>query len=355
MSEKSTEPKFLENIGLVITYKCQIACPHCVLEAGPQRKEEMKRENALAWIRQAGSYRGGRIKAVCFTGGEPFYDPRRLRELSAAAFECGMVPTAVTNAFWAVSLAKAIDTLKSIPMLRVMSISTDEHHLSQIPFERVKYAVQAASELGVNCRVTVCTEDEGDRQHHDLLEQIGRVIDRDRIDTVITFPAGRALVKLDPEKWSMSNEVPHGACAAAHTPVVFPDGRVLACVGPVIDLRNHHPMLLGSLREEPLAQILDRAEVNLVLHLLRVWGPERILELLKERGYGSLVPRRFVRNSICNLCFTLMSDTELLDALSGLSADEELIQKTAYGRQYYLQETEMVDKVTPRPYALASC
>jgi len=338
MSESSAEPGFLENIGFVITYKCQIACPHCVLEAGPHRKEEMKNEDVVAWMRQAASYRNGKIKAVCFTGGEPFYDLRKLRQLSMAAVDYGMVPTAVTNAFWAGNMKKALETLDSVPALRVISISTDEHHQAQIPFDRVKFAVQAAQELGVNCRVTVCTEDEDAREYQELLKLLRKVVDDEKIDTVVTFPAGRALIKLDSGKWNMTSEVPRGACAAAHTPVVFPDGRVLACVGPVIDLRCSHPLLLGNLREEPLDRILDAAEMNLVLHVLRVWGPERLLRLLEERGFGGSLPQRFVKNSICNLCYSIMSDSTLVAALADLDRDPELVQKTAYARQYYLDE-----------------
>lgn len=41
-NEPLIELPFLCHIGLVITYKCQVACPHCLLEAGPQRTEEMQ-------------------------------------------------------------------------------------------------------------------------------------------------------------------------------------------------------------------------------------------------------------------------------------------------------------------------
>ena len=47
---KIEEIPFLSNIGLMLTYKCTIACPHCIVKAGPNRKEEMTLESAFNWF-----------------------------------------------------------------------------------------------------------------------------------------------------------------------------------------------------------------------------------------------------------------------------------------------------------------
>jgi MoaA/NifB/PqqE/SkfB family radical SAM enzyme len=341
--EKETEPAFLENIGFLITYKCQVACPHCIIGAGPNRTEQMEREDLFSWIEQASAYRGGRIKTICFTGGEPFYDLERLRQMTLLAVSRGMLPTVVTNAFWAESPAKAVETLKSMPALRVISVSTDSHHLAQIPFSRVENALLAAKELGLNCSVAVCTEDVNSREYQDLLEQLQRIVAADCISTAITFPVGRAAGFLKAAQYGMTHELPNAACPSADTPVVFPDGRVVACMGPVVDLCNGHPLLLGNLREKSLDYILDKAEMNPILHILRVWGPGRLYEILQEKGYGSRLPRQFIKDSICNLCYSMIADDSLHAALNDLARDNQLKQKIAFGRQYYLSETAMVD------------
>jgi MoaA/NifB/PqqE/SkfB family radical SAM enzyme len=92
----------------------------------------MKSEDVFAWLDQAASYRNGGIRTACFTGGEPFYDVDRLSQMCLRAVSLGMLPTAVTNAFWAVSPLQAVETLKSARR-RVISVSTDVHHLAQIP------------------------------------------------------------------------------------------------------------------------------------------------------------------------------------------------------------------------------
>jgi hypothetical protein len=303
----------------------------------------MKTEDIFAWLDQAASYRNGRIRTVCFTGGEPFYDVEKLSRICLLAVSRGILPTAVTNAFWAESPRQAVETLAKLPALRVISVSTDAYHLAQIPFDRVENALAAAKELGLNYNVAVCTEDVNDQQHRELIERLERIVDRDSISTVITFPVGRAAGFVNIAKYKMTDERPKGACPSAHTPVVFPDGRVSACIGPVIDLRARHPLLLGNLREESLESILDAAEMNAVLQIVRVWGPGKLYEMIEERGFGSRLPRQFVKGSICNLCYSIMSDDGLREALADLRRDSRLAQKTAYARQYYLNETTMVE------------
>jgi MoaA/NifB/PqqE/SkfB family radical SAM enzyme len=343
MSREPEEAPFLTNLGLLITYKCQVACPHCVIGAGPTRKEEMKLDDMLSWIEQAAAYREGQINAVCFTGGEPFYDLQRLKAALAFTDSRGMLPTAVTNAFWAESRERALEVLKELSELRVISVSADGYHQAQIPFERVQNALLAAKELGLVYDAAVCTEDENDPEYLRLLSRLEQVIDKDRISTITTFPGGRALARIKSFHYEMTTERPATACTGASTPTVFPDGRVYACIGPVIDLKTCHPLLLGNLKEKPLAEMLDAAEVNLVVHLLRVWGPGRLLALLEEKGYGAKLPRLFVKNGMCNLCYSLMSDPELCAAMGELTQDTELMQKTAYARLYYLNETTMLE------------
>ena len=340
------EAAFLSNIGLLMTYKCQVACPHCVIGAGPHRKEEASLEDMRYWVAQAAAYRDGQIKALCLTGGEPFYDLDKLKETLTLAVSQGMLPTAVTNAFWAESSERALEILKGLGELRVISVSADAYHQAHIPFERVRNALLAAKELELTYDVAVCTENLNDPEYLHLRSQLEEIVDQNNISTVITFPAGRALNRINSFRYQTTTEFPATACGSASTPTIFPDGRVYACIGPVIDLHTPHPLLLGNLREEPLAEILDAAEVNPVLHFLRVWGPGRLLGLLKEKGYASKLPRLFIQNGMCNLCYTLMSDNELCATMAELMHDPELQEKMAYARLYYLDEATMLNRLS---------
>ena len=61
----------------------------------------------------------------------------------------------------------------------------------------------------------------------------------------------------------------------------------------------------------PLATILDRAEMNPVLHAIRVWGPSRHGRAAQAgHGYGSLLPTSYIENCICDACYKLLADPQ---------------------------------------------
>jgi MoaA/NifB/PqqE/SkfB family radical SAM enzyme len=72
MDESPFEMPFLRNIGFLMTYRCQVACPHCIIKAGPHRRGKMRLADALKWIEQVAAYRSGYIKALALTGGSLF-------------------------------------------------------------------------------------------------------------------------------------------------------------------------------------------------------------------------------------------------------------------------------------------
>jgi MoaA/NifB/PqqE/SkfB family radical SAM enzyme len=344
-AEENSDSPFLLNIGFVMTYRCPIACPHCILKAGPHRHEEMAREDILEWLGQASAYNGGQILSACFTGGEPFYDREKLEEASAHAASQGMISTVVTNGFWATSHDRAREILETLPDLKAISVSTDHHHLTQLPFEYVRNALLAAKERGLFYFANVCTENVNDPEYIQVRQWLEQIIGSERITTVITFPVGRAKQTIDTAAYEVTDIPPAGACTTASTPTVFPDGKVTACLGPVIDLCEPHPLLLGNVKEQLLKQILDRAEMNPVLHIIRLWGPVHLMTLLRERGYTGELPEHFVKGSICDLCYALMADSKIREALTDLAMDAELMKKVAYARVYYLNERRMIEMI----------
>jgi len=141
-----------------------------------------------------------------------------------------------------------------------------------------------------------------------------------------------------------SPEPPVSACVMAGSPVVFPNGRVAACIGPLLTLPDEQPMILGNLKQESLASILDRAEVNPVLHAIRIWGPARLVEILKQKGYSDLLPSKYIKNNICDVCYQLFSQPLLVDAIQAWFAEIKQKQMVAYARLYYLDESTMLER-----------
>jgi MoaA/NifB/PqqE/SkfB family radical SAM enzyme len=345
LEERLTEMPFLSNIGLIMTYKCQVRCPHCILDAGPHRTEEVQVTDARDWIKQISAYHKGTIYVLSLTGGEPFYDVNKLRVISDYADSLGLYVSAVTNAYWASSAEKAAQVLKEVPAIRMFSVSTDVYHQQFIPFSNVQHAVQAMQTAQIPYTVSVCTENDQDAAYQKILQQIRQITTEEKIFTAITFPVGRAFKNVDPSRYPVSSEPSVSACAAGSSPILFPDGRVVACIGPVIDIKSPHALMLGNLREESLQEILDRAQINPLLHAIRVWGPKKLVQLLQEAGYGHLLPEVYVGNSVCSACYQLFSNPELNDLLMELTSNDEFMRTIAYARVYYLNEAQMVNQL----------
>lgn len=336
---------FLRNIGLIMTYKCQASCPHCILEAGPGRNEEISLDDAFHWIEQAAAYRDGYIRMLSLTGGEPFYDIDRLYKISSFAQERGLLVSAVTNALWAETLEVAAETLSMLSSIKMISLSTDAYHQEFVPLERVMNALRAAKELGINCNIHICTVNEHDQAYLETINRLKEVVGKESIATTITFPLGRATNKLDLSGYRVSANPPLSACSSSSSPVIYPDGKVIACCGALTELSSAHPLELGCLRKNTLQEILDNAELNPILHAMRIWGPQKLIALAHDAGLTKYLPDRYIDDSICYACYKVMSSAKLASFLKDLSREPDFLRKIAYARAYYFQETLMAERL----------
>jgi hypothetical protein len=259
------------------------------------------------------------------------------------AAECGLYISLVSNGFWATKRETAKRVLESLPEICFLSISTDTYHQQFIPFERVKNAVWAMKECGIPYYISVVTESTDDAGFQRINSELLEVTTADRIRTGITFPVGRAAQMKSQLKYALSDEPPKDVCQAASSPCIFPDGRVYGCIGPLFGLQQEHPLLLGNARETPLADIFNKAETNVLLHALRLWGPERLMSMLRGAGLSEHLPTKYVEGSVCNACLDLMSDPAVRQWLTQLEQDVEFRRKVAYGRLHYLNETGMLE------------
>lgn len=343
MDSNPPELPFLSNIGFMLTYKCTVACPHCIVEAGPHRKEEMDLEQCLAWIKQASAYRNEHIKGLALTGGEPFYNVENLTQISAYGKALGFIVSVVTNAFWASTKDEALNILSQLPAVQMISISTDVYHQKSIPFDYIKNAIGAAQELGRLYNIAVCTDNEEDQQYKKIIGDLKAIGENDRIRVSITFPVGRAQKKAYHFSYRTESEPTASACSMASSPIIFPNGNVIACIGPLLTLPPTHPMFLGNVQQEILPEILDRSELNLVLHTIRVWGPHKLVSLLRQNGLDALLPKEYICDCICDVCFKLLSDKKIVEALKEILQDKQIKETIAYARLYYLNETTMAE------------
>jgi hypothetical protein len=305
----------------------------------------MRLEDALAWIEQARSYRGGAIQALALTGGEPFYNEETLAQVSAYGQQLGFMISVVTNAYWASTPAAARRALERLPAVQAITISTDVYHQQAIPFSFVENAVRAARAHQRVYNISVCTDSEDDPRFQEVMNELAAIGESDNVQVTITLPVGRAAQQVPRDAYHTAPEPTVCACPVASSPVLFPNGDVIGCIGPLLTLRSQHPLLLGSLRRQSLSDILDGAELNPILHAIRVWGPHKLVSLLKERGFHALLPSEYICDAACDVCYKLLSDARIVTALEEVFVDERLRQTVAYGRVYYLSETAMAERM----------
>lgn len=300
--------RFQAAIGLSVTARCPIRCAHCIVEADRRRAEQMDVEGAAALLDAAAhAHRRAagvpRIEAVFITGGEPFYAPALLPALLARAGERGLVTVVVTNAYWAKDPATALASLRSFPGIDLLTISTDRFHRAFVGLNHIRHALAAARHLGIPCSVAVCGDDPAElAAEYQLLDGI---VDPAHIVPAITLPAGRHSGAGSPRP-----ATERGRCTNADVPLVFPDGRVIACSGIVDGLGRDHPLHLGNAWQTPLAAILADAERDVFVHGLRALGPEALAEGLP--GDAAIeVPARFRAFGRCALCYAMAAEPAL--------------------------------------------
>lgn len=337
------EVPFLSNVGLMLTYKCTISCPHCIVRAGPDRKEEMALESAFNWLDQIKSYRNGFVCGISLTGGEPFYNLSHLISVANYANKLGFIVSVVSNAYWASSKEEALRILNLCSSIQMVSISTDIPHQQFIPFSNVKNAIWAAKKLGKIYNIAVTTECDSSPEYISLMDDILEITDREFVNTAFILPVGRAGKEVNSTLYKYTSEPPKAACSMASFPIIFPNGNIIACIGPPIALPEFNPLYLGNLYKESIKNILDRAENNYILHAIRVFGPQVLVKMLRENGFEQLLPGQYMEEAICDVCFKLFSHRKTCEVLQNLiENDSNLRLKTEYGRRYYFNETEMI-------------
>lgn len=146
-------PKFKiwHSAGLMLTYWCPGRCACCYNFSGPRAASpatQMSVERALACWRDIVGLAGDRGK-VHLTGGEPFGDYERLREIMCRAHAENLTAALEkieTNAYWCNDenqIRNRLRELKSLGLTR-LQISSDIYHQEYIPLEHVRRAQKIA-------------------------------------------------------------------------------------------------------------------------------------------------------------------------------------------------------------------
>lgn len=319
------EPPFLSQVGLLLTYYCPISCQHCMVNAGPCRSEEMGIKEAENWIYQIAKYKDGYVKSIGFTGGEPFSCLEKLIKLSNHANQLGLTYTISTNGFWADTKKKALEILNQLNPTDI-SVSTDIYHIKHIPIERIKYVYEGCLEKCISCDITMAYEPKIYKETKGLISQILKFASKDSIRITRVFPSGRGEKQADFCDGSTIIKPPSKTpCLFSTVPYILPNGDVIACIGPNINLpRENNPLFMGSIAVNSVNEIFEKSKKNSILHGYRIWGPKFWHKLIEAYGPKELLPKGYHSDSPCECCITLLKEPLVRSFFYHISKSKDL-------------------------------
>ncbi|HUV06048.1 MAG TPA: radical SAM protein [Armatimonadota bacterium] len=139
----------IDSGGIMLSYKCNCRCRHCLYAAGPSWNGFMEVQDVghvFQGLLQTSRY----LRGFHLGGGEPFLDFDRLLRVQRLATEFGIpIEYVETNASWCVEEAAARDKLEQLRdagLLRLL-VSCSPFHAERIPLNRVTTAVRVGSDV----------------------------------------------------------------------------------------------------------------------------------------------------------------------------------------------------------------
>jgi len=150
-----TQPLQPTDLGLILSYKCQCQCAHCLYNCGPNWTEWMTNEGVKEALEATLIWR--HPFQVHITGGEPFLNFPLLLHATELAKELGIQTYVETNAGWCVNeelVRKRFTILKDSGLLAVL-ISCSPFHAETVPPKRTIMAITIGKEVFGPHRVIV--------------------------------------------------------------------------------------------------------------------------------------------------------------------------------------------------------
>ncbi|MFC1713916.1 radical SAM protein [Candidatus Poribacteria bacterium] len=282
--------------GILITYKCNAACRHCLYMSNPGKGSLMAVDDARRYFAEFAKLglKGDRIHIA---GGEPFMYYDRLLDIVKAAGDASMSPLLMveTNGFWCSSTELAMERFEEIKRagMRRVFFSADVYHQEFVSVERVRIGIAAAKavfgEDNVPVRHQHSVDDPQDVSH--IPDTVRK--SRERVAGRAAEALAQYLEHKPVESFAHLNcerELHPHQMEQVH---LDPDGLVFPskCAG----------IIFINARERSLSEAVKSGEYahNPIMEILARKGPVGLLSLAEKHGY---VPEsEYV--SKCHLCY----------------------------------------------------
>lgn len=292
--------------SIFLDYRCNYACAHCSVGSSPDTIFPMP-EDLLTQIITEELPRLPGLNVVVFTGGEPTMRRRELLRGLSLAKEQGYITRLVTNGWWGRSASKAAAWLDELVAagLDELSTSYDDYHGQYGSIEPVLNCIGAAVERGMRVAVASIVAPGGtwgkEAVTAAIADHIGKPVDL--LETLVYViedlptPSGSGKsIDVSTIAVATREQMELGCRDVMATLTFHPDATVKACCGHA--MFQTPDLTIGSLREEHIDEIIERAQSSAVYWLIHSIGPKRILEDLGVDG---------TYTSICHACDVLFT------------------------------------------------
>lgn len=295
-------------VCIVPTNVCDLRCRHCYADGGDVHRFG---DNIITPVKQVERYLRqipqlkNVGKSVHFAGGEITL----FRDECGAMIRCargyGLEVTLVTNGSWARSQRHADAFVKRMRScgLNSLQISMSGFHREFRPLDCVVRAIRACKRynIGVLLRPTVTRSKRASDVIHDISSDD---LYGTSFHVAKCIPTGRAKHMISADDFFYDENI-NESCYRCLILLIRQDGSVFPCCAGSDTTQS---LCLGNANQESLSEIITRAELDPVLHILLHQGPKYIAGILREMGGKDFTRKRYV--NICHLCYELFIDNE---------------------------------------------
>lgn len=270
----------LSGLHILLTYQCTRACEHCFVWGSPRQRGVFGLEQIEQVLEQA---KEAGVEWVYFEGGEPFIYYNVLIKGVQRAKEMGFAVGIVSNAYWAASVAEAVEHLRPFEgRLSDLTVSSDLYHADQELSEESQNAIVAAKWLDIPTgMISIAKLGDDAPQTHGQIKDQGAVMYRGRAAVTLALHA-------DGHSWSEFTRCPHEDLREPGRAHLDPFGNLHICQGIVI----------GNIFEKPLKDICDdyHVEAHPICGPLLDGGPAALIS-----EYN--LPHESKVADACHLCY----------------------------------------------------
>jgi len=298
-----------QSVGLNLAARCNATCSHCCVASSPRAEARLSVEQVDRIVDDLIAHPD--VREVGITGGEPLLQAKRVLSLIKRVSAAGMKTNLTTNGFWAITperAARMIGDLESAGLSH-LTISYDNFHAPYVKPERIRNALDAASNSRIPTILNMCVS-----RSHDSLDILKELGDSALCVKVTRFPVQQCGTGLSiPDKDLIVKPLDKLKLRCPGFELIYHhDGKVYPCCSPPIFDTD---MTLGDAGMLPHEEFIRKGEKNALLAVIRTRGIKWLLDRVREASPLAPVARMTEAVSVCDVCTTIMKDKDVLNKL----------------------------------------